>query len=446
MEVKTIQITHPPKHHFFGFHDLAAWNSIGDKILSLEVDVINRPPFPQELAGVGYIDENSNYIKLGTTSTFNFPQGARMQWISDSNQFIVNNIRKDVFACDVYDAEADKMIASYAFPCHQLHKNGKTTFSINYARLHRLGAYGYPGIEDFTKGDSIPGNDGIYSGDLKSNKNELLISIEDVANFPEKLNNKSYGHHYLTHLLLNPSNNRLAFLHRYPLPDGGEITRLMSIGTDGTELRCLGSGFLSHFDWKDDQTIFIFGRVNSALDAFRSNPLISIPIIAYAARMGKKFLQNLVKQKASINSGFVMIKDATKTEYSKVAEGVLTADGHPMFCPTNRDWIINDTYPNEEGIRTLMLYNFSENKRIDIGKYAMIFDKPDLTLSEEYFKGVEPILLKNIGEKNLAFTRSGLHCDLHPRWDKKGRKVAFDSIHDGTRQVYMIDFESLKIL
>lgn len=36
-----------------------------------------------------------------------------------------------------------------------------------------------------------------------------------------------------------------------------------------------------------------------------------------------------------------------------------------------------------------------------------------------------------------AFTRSGLHCDLHPRWRGDGTQVAFDSIHEGTPQPYV---------
>jgi Tol biopolymer transport system component len=76
----------------------------------------------------------------------------------------------------------------------------------------------------------------------------------------------------------------------------------------------------------------------------------------------------------------------------------------------------------------------------------MINEEPDLSLKSKYFKGVEPKILKDIQENNLAFTRSGLHCDLHPRWDKKGEKVAFDSIHEGSRQIYMIDIDALKVI
>ena len=30
-------------------------------------------------------------------------------------------------------------------------------------------------------------------------------------------------------------------------------------------------------------------------------------------------------------------------------------------------------------------------------------------------------------------------CDLHPRWRPDGRQLAFNSVHEGSRQIYVID-------
>ena len=52
---------------------------------------------------------------------------------------------------------------------------------------------------------------------------------------------------------------------------------------------------------------------------------------------------------------------------------------------------------------------------------------------------VDPSILRIIGKDLYSFTRSGLHCDLHPRWRIDGKQVTFDSLHEGSRQIYVVD-------
>ena len=143
-----IRATNGPKHHLFGFHDLVAFNQTGEKLLSLEADVINRPPLPGEQFGVGYVLwEKQEFVKLGETCAMNYPQGARQQWI-DNTHFIVNNRVGDHWGADIYNVESGKKVKTIDSTCHILSADKKKCFGINYARLHRLGGYGYIGIDD----------------------------------------------------------------------------------------------------------------------------------------------------------------------------------------------------------------------------------------------------------------------------------------------------------
>ncbi|MCK5525736.1 MAG: hypothetical protein KAJ05_01210, partial [Candidatus Latescibacteria bacterium] len=73
-------------------------------------------------------------------------------------------------------------------------------------------------------------------------------------------------------------------------------------------------------------------------------------------------------------------------------------------------WILTDTYPDGDRMRTLLLYCPEENRRVDLGRFH----------SSELFEGE-------------------IRCDLHPRWSRDGRQVCFDSIHEETRQIYVMD-------
>jgi len=434
------RLTNLEKHHFFGFHDLLISNKQGDKLLALQVDEINHPPRENQQATVGFVDmESKRYISIGQTTAWNFPQGARQQWIGDSNRFIVNDMVGNDWGSCLYDAEARRVIEKYDSPTHIVNSKLNLSFSINYSRLHRLGGYGYTGFSDKHSEDSAPSKDGIFMLNLETKKVDLLISIKEISKFGVMTPSKR--HHYITHLSLNPKGDRLAFLHRYRLDDGGEMTRLMTIGIDGSNLRCLMYGYLSHYDWKDDDSILIWGRSNQAVANLRENRLLTGALSSRLVKNIKPILRRILKRSRAMSMSFNLVKDSDELNVIKVAENVITSDGHPMINPLNRDVMICDTYPDLDGIRVLMLYLFGVNARIDLGTYKMIEDKPSDHIVKEFSDSIDPIIRDVFSAEKYAFTRSGLHCDLHPRWLANGKLVAFDSIHEGTRQIYIENVE-----
>lgn len=437
------RLTDGPNHHLFGFHDLKISNNSGDKYLALEVETMNRPPLPNELFGVGYV-KNWQFVKVGETTALNYPQGARQQWVADTECFTVNNRVGDVWGCDLYDATTNQLVDRYEATAHMLTKDGKYAFGLDYARLHRLGGYGYTGIFDKGADDALPTDSGITIMDMKTKEVKLLVSVRQVAECGvSNLSGKT--HHYLTHLCLNPSSTRVAFLHRYFMPDGGLMTRLMTIGIDGSNLRCLGQGFLSHYDWKDDDHIYIYGRSGSSVDAMRNNPIMQNPLVKGSVRLAKKCIKMVIGKNKGIVSGmsFLMITDADEPKVSAFAKDIIPLDGHPMTHPFNKNWCICDTYPDAVGDRDLFLYNFDEDLRINMGKFRRLFQDPDVALKDQFLMGMDENILKTVSLEQITFTRSGLHCDLHPRWSADGKWAVFDSIHEGTRQIYRVNVEDL---
>ncbi|MFY0256278.1 hypothetical protein ACDQ55_20250 [Chitinophaga sp. 30R24] len=429
-------------NYFFGFHDISCWNRNEDKMAALRIRDITTPPVSNMSCDVGFINLNRTFIKLGETLAYNYPQGARQQFIGDSNLLIVNDVVDGQWGSKIYDTDRLQLKSSHRFSTHVITKEGEA-FGIDYARLFRLGAYGYNGgIKDLYAGFPAPDNTGIFKHNVFTGAGKLMLSIKEVANFC--LKESISPNHYITHLLLSPNERRIAFLHRYKLKDGGETTRLMTISVDGEGLRCIATGFLSHFDWKSDHEITIYGRFGTKVEGLRNSLLYKL-LPSGPLAVSKKLIKRLIRHNSLARTNmhdalaWHVFTDEDEPRHSFLAKGIITEDGHPMFCPVNRDWMICDTYPDKQGIRTLFLFQHSTQTRINLGTYEMLHMKPDMNKVMNTIELLDKSVLKKSSIEDLIFTRSGLHCDLHPRWMPASKMVNFDSIHEGYRSVYAYD-------
>ena len=95
------------------------------------------------------------------------------------------------------------------------------------------------------------------------------------------------------------------------------------------------------------------------------------------------------------------------------APNLLREDGHCSFSPDGR-WLVTDTYPNQARLRTLKLVRVADESCIDIGAF---YAPPELD--------------------------GPTRVDLHPRWNRAGTQICIDSAHEGTRQMYVADVESV---
>ena len=117
--------------------------------------------------------------------------------------------------------------------------------------------------------------------------------------------------------------------------------------------------------------------------------------------------------KKNIGDHYYLLEDKTDN-YKIVGEKIFTSDGHPQFAPDQEN-IITDTYPDRLRCQHLIRYNVNLKKRDDL------------------------VILKS----PLSYT-GDLRCDLHPRWDRYGKSVAFDSSHTGKRALCTIRLDQLK--
>lgn len=90
----------------------------------------------------------------------------------------------------------------------------------------------------------------------------------------------------------------------------------------------------------------------------------------------------------------------------------ISSDGHPSYSPDGK-LVVTDTYPNRNRMAILKILN--ENFNIVVGKAFAPFKYDNDT-----------------------------RCDLHPRWSRDGKKICFDSVHEGHRGLYVINVDGIR--
>ncbi len=364
-------------HHFFGYYDKSPWDATGRYLLALQVPFMDRQPTPDDAATVGMIDlqDDNKWIPLDETLAWCWQQGTMLQWLpTEPDQKIIYNQRDgDKFISLVRDVHTGE---TYALPRPIYTINGHQALSVNFARLNRTRpGYGYVGVEDTGAEVDYPDDDGIYWMDLETGDERLIITYEQMRNF-HPTDTMSSGQHWFNHLTFAPDGSNFIWLHRWqhPLhPQRQWVDRLVSAKPNGTEI-CLVADdyFVSHFDYYSEEQIVAWSR---------------------QAGVGERYFR------------YTRCTD----QRDIIGEAVFSVDGHCSFAP-DRKWMLTDTYPDDEHIRTLILFEMATGRRVDIGRF---YAPPEF----------------------VGPTR----CDLHPRWSRDGRQVCIDSAHEGERQMYVID-------
>jgi hypothetical protein len=288
--------------------------------------------------------------------------------------------------------------------------DGRYALSLDFARLHRtrLG-YGYAGGSERRV---RPDADGVYRVDLATGKAELILSYAAVTSFRMTVA-CDVETQWIEHLSVNPDGTRFLLLHRFMLSDGGMWTRLLTADSDGANLYLVTEGHVSHFCWKSPREILAWARRGAVSRRARASGLFRMPgarsLLKWARRQGRGWVRQRI-----IGDSLVLFEDRAQRS-RPVGVGVIQEDGHCTYSPDGR-WILTDTYPDDDAMRTLILYEPTQNRRIDIGRFH------------------SPVL------------EGPTRCDLHPRWNQDGTQICFDSMHEGSRQVYVINVSAVVAL
>ena len=375
-------LTTAPGHHFFGYYEKTPWSASGQLVLAHQAAFNDRPPTADDRIKVGYFDTSRPGIfnELAESSAWNWQQGSMLQWDPKTpNDKIYYNDRRNGVYIAVRHSIRNGEERCFERPIYALSPDGSSAFSLNFSRLHtwRPG-YGYIGVPDPVSTVGQPDDDGIFRINLNTGESELIISLNQLAN-TNTLSGMQNTTHWINHIQVSPNGSKIAFFHIWQDSEKEWKVRFYCCRPDGSELKCiLDTGDVSHYDWQDEEHILVWAKAPD------------VP--------GTHFLL------CNVESGETEIFAGSK----------LREDGHCSFSP-DREWILNDTYPDSHNMRTLMLVRRSDAEIIELDRFY--------SPKEKWW-----------GE---------IRCDLHPRWNREGTKVCIDSVHTGSRQMHLIDLENI---
>ncbi len=384
------RMTREPGHHFFGYYDLQPWSGDGRCHLCHRVDFMDRMQAAADGAELGVIRAGDyRFMPFASTHAWNFQQGAMLQWNPrrPDEEVFYNAYFSGAFRAVAHDvATGERRLLPR--PLANVSQDGTHALSINFSRLlaFRPG-YGYDGVPDPFVGVPAPADDGIFLIDLATGSEKLILPLAAIAeSFARKFRcDPARTKLLVNHITFNPSGDRFVFLVRnMPLPgekSAGWATLFATADLSGSDVHVFDNfGGASHYIWRDDEHLLIYADLPGP---------------------GKMAL--------------CLARDRTQT-FEVLDPAFFAFDGHCSYSPDKRH-ILYDSYPDADGYRRLLLYDTCAN--------------------------TGTLLADLLSVKRAFQPEEDIRCDLHPRWNRDGTAISFDSVHEGSRHVYAMSLDGL---
>ncbi|MEX0921653.1 MAG: hypothetical protein WDZ84_02675 [Rhodovibrionaceae bacterium] len=407
----------PPGSHFFGYYDKSPLDAGGGRLLAQKVGFDGRLPQAGDTAEIGYFDlQGGAFRRLADTRAFNWQQGSMLQWLGPdfAGRILFNDLEGARPICRLLDLEGGEERLPQAV--YTVHPCGGFALAPDFQRTTAVrDAYGYALAVPPEKTGALWEDDGIWRVELNSGATTKILEIAALL-ATRPVSSMQGGAHSIEHLMFNPGGSRFCFLHRWTLEDGGIYTRLFTAAPDGGDLRLLlDSGKTTHVCWADDTTLLAWAApAGGAMRLRRSRSLTRLllrPILPLYHRLaaGRPAMARLAS-----GQGYLLLPDRADAPPQRIGQGALTRDGHPSFNPGHPALFVTDTYEDAEGVQDLILFDRVEATGSLLGRFPTL----------------------------PGYASTGWRCDLHPKWDFSGRSLILESLHEGSRQLYVYDFEA----
>lgn len=377
------RLTDATHHEFYGYYDNPAFSGDDRYHLCHRVGFYDRLPNERDVAELGMIElATGAYVPLAATTRWNFQQGSMLQWHPQSpDDEIIYNACEDGHDCGVVMNVRTHAKRYLDRPVANVDPTGRYALSVNFSRLFDFRpGYGYAGVADRFADANHPAEDGVFRLDLRSGRSRLILSLQQLWEYSRDAFRGEDHKILINHITFNTDGTRFLLLARNFAATGGWKTAMFTANSDGSEVYLLADyAKASHYHWRDPHHIAIWSK---RMDNERQGEQLYV------------------------------LKDRTR-QAEPVDPQFFVRDGHCSYSPDRR-WLLYDSYPDRNRHRHLYLYDLVKRQGRTLGSYH----------SDPGIEG-------------------DIRCDLHPRWNRAGTAVSFDSIHEGRRQIYTMDLREI---
>ena len=320
-------------------------------------------------------------------------------WIDDDT-ILFNDLRDGKFVTVIlnWKTKAERILP---LPVSAVSEDRTWAVSINYARLSLTRPdYGYAGPGQDSREDvEWPEDDGLWVMDLKTGEHKLILSVAQGRSLmpATQADPKKPGHPlaYYCHTVIqkDKAGSHIFFLARSVDWFDKKVhkasrwhTTSFTVRKDGTELRrCFKDGWAgSHFNWAPDGSPKLL--VTAAWDGH---------IKGEWGRTAWSPVEFTVGEEEKVR---------------RIGAGVLDWDWHCIYSPDGK-FMSGDTYWNGNFERPFVLVRLADGMTMPMGAFFV----------------PEP------------YRQTYWRCDLHARYRPDGKQIGFNSVHEGSRQVYVRD-------
>ena len=370
--------------YFFGYYDKSPWDATDCYMLCMKARDTWSDVSPREKAQIILIDtaQRNKVTHLAETSSWNVQQGCMLQWLGpDYRSRVIFNDCRDGRYCsvilklDIYGSNIS-VREENVLPAPVYSVASDGSFALTLD-FSRLYRL-RPGYGYY----NIPENTASEKIPdapciwYMSLKNGEIKPVLKYTDFAHFEPRKEMeGAEHKVNHIMISPNGKRFMVLHRWFQNSRKYTRLITCNVDGTEMFNLSD---------DDMTSHCCWKNDEEILAFAN--------------------------KRAGGCGYYLMKDKTHV-YEHFWSGI-DYDGHPSYSPDGSK-IVFDRYPDRSRMASVMVSS-AENREIDgVHTLARVF---------------APFKYDN-----------DTRCDLHPRWNRKGDKICFDSVYDGHRRLCFVN-------